>query len=148
MAEKGGLLIFLDFDGVLRRNEAPLHRLEKPLLAVFEEAVRRIPDVQIVITSSWREVIGLADLRRLFSPDVAARIVGVTPFGDGGRYGEILAYLKQGGGGGRRWVVVDDDPYGYPRDTPLILVDPARGFGLEDTQRLVEMGGNSDNVGT
>jgi hypothetical protein len=141
MAEKAGLLIFLDLDGVLRRNEAPLHRLEKPLLAVFEEAVRRIPDVQIVITSSWREVIGLAELRRLFSPDVAARIVGVTPFGDRGRYGEILAYLKEAGAAGLRWVVVDDDPYGYPRDTPLILVDPSKGFGPEETRKLVEMGG-------
>jgi hypothetical protein len=134
MAEKAGLLIFLDFDGVLRRKEAPLHRFETPLLAVFEEAVRRIPDGEIVITSSWREVIGLAALRRLFSPDVAAKIVGVAPFGDHGRYGEILAYLKETGAAGVRWVVVDDDPYGYPRDTPLILVDPARGFGPEDAR--------------
>jgi hypothetical protein len=140
MTKKTGLLIFLDFDGVLRRKEAPLHRFETPLLAVFEEAVRRIPEAQIVITSSWRQVIGLAALRTLFSRDVAARIVGVAPFGDHGRYGEILAYLKQTGAAGGRWVVVDDDPYGYPRDMPLILVDPARGFGPEDAEKLVEMG--------
>lgn len=142
MGQRAGLLIFLDFDGVLRRKEAPLYRFEKPLLAVFEAAVRRIPDAQIVVTSSWREVIGLAALRRLFSPDVAARIIGVTPFADHGRYREILAYLKQTGATGLRWVVIDDDPYSYPRNTPLILVDPARGFGPEDTQRLVEIGGS------
>jgi hypothetical protein len=134
------VLIFLDFDGVLRRKEAPLHRFEKPQLAAFEGAVRRITDAEVVITSSWREVLGLAALRKLFSPDVAEKIVGVIPFGNQGRYEEILAYLKEAGAGGRRWVVVDDDPYGYPSDTPLVLVDPTRGFGPEDARRLVEMG--------
>jgi hypothetical protein len=38
-------------------------------------------------------------------------------------------------------VVVDDDPYGYPRDTSLILVDPATGFSEDDARKLVEMGG-------
>jgi hypothetical protein len=141
MTERTGLLIFLDFDGVLRCKEAPLHRFEKPLVARFEEAVRRIPDAQIVITSSWREVLGLEDLRKLFSTDVAERIVGMIPFGNQGRYGEILAYLKESGSAGLRWVVVDDDPYGYPRDTPLILVDPATGFSEEDARKLMEMGG-------
>jgi hypothetical protein len=47
--------------------------------------------------------------------------------------------LKESGGAGLRWVVVDDDPYGYPRDTPLILVDSAIGFTPEDAQRLIDM---------
>jgi hypothetical protein len=136
MVETARLLIFLDFDGVLRRADAPLHRFEEPLLAAFEAAVRRIPGAQIVVTSSWRETIDLPGLRRLFSPDVAAKIVGVVPFGNEGRYGEILTYLKEAGAVEGRWVVVDDDPYGYPRNTPLVLVDPARGFGPEDAQRL------------
>ena len=136
MAETTRLLIFLDFDGVLRRSEARIHRFEEPLLAAFETAVRRIPGAQIVITSSWRESIGLPALRKLFSPDVAERIVGVVPFGNEGRYGEILAYREQTGTLGDRWVVVDDDPYGYPPDTPLVLVDPKRGFGPDDAQRL------------
>jgi HAD domain in Swiss Army Knife RNA repair proteins len=141
MAETARLLVFLDFDGVLRRSDAPLHRLEEPLLVAFEAAVRRIPDAQIVITSSWRETVDLPALRRLFSPDVAERIVGVAPFGNEGRYGEIVSYLKEAGAVEGRWVVVDDDPYGYPGNTPLILVDPAKGFGPEDAQKLVDMGG-------
>lgn len=135
------MLIFLDFDGVLRRKSAPFYRFEKPLLAAFEAAVRRLPDARIVVTSSWREVVDLTGLRRLFSADVAERIVGVTPFVEQGRYGEILAYLKQSGAGGQRWLVVDDDPYGYPSDIPLILVDPAKGFDAEQAERLVTMAG-------
>ena len=44
------LLIFLDFDRVLRREDAPLSRFEKPLCAAFETAVRRIPKAEIVVT--------------------------------------------------------------------------------------------------
>jgi hypothetical protein len=141
MPESSGVLIFLDFDGVLRRKDAPLYRFEKPILAAFEAVVRRIQNAEIVVMSSWREVVELAELRKLFSTDVAARIVGVTPFVPHGRYREILAYLKQNGAEGRRWVAVDDDPLSYPRGAPLVLVDPAKGFGAEEAQRLVEIAG-------
>ena len=135
-----GILIFLDFDGVLRRPGAPLDGFEEPLLAAFEDAVRRISDASIVITSSWREILGLSELRKLFSPDVAERIVGVAPFGNAGRYGEILAYLERNGDESGRYIVVDDDPQCHPPDARLLLVDPAKGFSPEDAQRLAEMG--------
>lgn len=138
------MLIFLDFDGVLRRRDAPLYRFEKPLRTAFEEAFRRIPGAKIVVSSSWREVAGLTDLRKLFSPDVAIQMVGVTPFVDGGRYREILAFLRATGAEGCRFVVVDDDPQSYPRGVPLLLVDSARGFGAEDAARLVAMAGGSE----
>lgn len=134
-----GVLIFLDFDGVLRRKDAPLYRFEKLLRLAFEDAVRRIPGGEIVVTSTWREVAELTDLRKLFSRDVAERMVGVTPIGEGGRYREILTYLRATGAEGRRFVVVDDDPQSFPRGVPLLLVDPAKGFGAEEAERLVEM---------
>jgi hypothetical protein len=136
-----GVLIFLDFDGVLRREDAPLYLFEKPLRSAFEDAVRRIPGAEIVVTSTWREVAGLTDLRRLFSRDIAERMVGVTPIGEGGRYREILTYLRATGAEGRRFVVVDDDPQSFPRGVPLLLVDPAKGFGAEEAAKLVEMAG-------
>jgi hypothetical protein len=137
------MLIFLDFDGVLRREDSPRYRFEKVLRVAFEAAVRCIPDAEIVVTSTWREVVGLTGLRKLFSPDVAERILGVTPFAlvrdDYCRYREILAYLEQIGAEGRQWVAVDDTPAHYPRGFPLILVDPARGFGREEAEKLLEM---------
>jgi hypothetical protein len=36
-----------EFDGVLRRKNAPLYRSEKPVLAAFEAAMRRIPDAEL-----------------------------------------------------------------------------------------------------
>ena len=141
MPEDAGFLIFLDFDGVLRRKDAPLYRFEKPLRLAFEDAVRRIPGAEIVVTSTWREVAGLIDLRKLFSRDVAERMVGVTPIGEGGRYREILTYLRATGAEGRRFVVVDDDPKSFPSGVPLLLVDPATGFGADAAKRLLEMAG-------
>jgi hypothetical protein len=137
------VLIFLDFDGVLRRADAPLYRFEKPLRLAFEAAIRLIPGAEIVVTSTWREVAGLIELRKLFAPDVAERMVGVTPIGEGGRYREILMYLRAAGAEGRRFVIVDDDPQSYPPGVPLLLVDAAKGFGAEEAARLVEMAGNS-----
>ena len=142
-----GALIFLDFDGVLRRVDAPLYRFEKPLRLAFENAVRRIPGAEIVVTSTWREVAGLTDLRKLFSRDVAERMVGVTPIGEGGRYREILTYLRATGAEARRFVVVDDDPQSFPRGVPLLLVDPAKGFGAEEAEKLCGMLGESHRRG-
>jgi hypothetical protein len=133
------VLIFLDFDGVLRRKDAPLYRFEKLLRLAFEDAVRRIPGAEIVVTSTWREMAGLTDLRKLFSCDVAEQMVGVTPIGEGGRYSEILMYLRATGAEGRRFVVVDDDPQSFPPGVPLLLVDAAKGFGAEEAEKLVEM---------
>lgn len=137
------MLIFLDFDGVLRRKDSPPGRFEKPLLAAFEEAVRRIPDAQIVITSTWREVVDLSGLRKLFSRDVAEKIVGVTPFVPGGRYREVQTYLARNEAQDSRWVGVDDDPVSYPPGAPAILVDPTRGFGPDDGRRLKKMAQSS-----
>jgi hypothetical protein len=72
-------ILFLDFDGVLRRNGSPLYNLESELVINLEKAPREAPAVKIVITSSWREAFGLNELRGLFSADIAVRVEGCTP---------------------------------------------------------------------
>ena len=101
------MLIFLDFDGVLRRKDAPLYKLEREVVSRFEEALRAMPGASVVITSSWREAFSLPEMRRSFSPDIAARIVGVTPIAqsrDGcHRHREVMAYLKRNAMEGSPW---------------------------------------------
>jgi len=134
------VIIFLDFDGVLRRKDAPLYKLDRDLVSRFEEALRAMPGANVVITSSWREAFSLAEMRRSFSPDIAARIVGVTPIAqnrDGCyRHREVLAYLKRNGMEGRPWVALDDDPEHYPAAAPLVLVDATRGLDEAAVARL------------
>jgi HAD domain in Swiss Army Knife RNA repair proteins len=135
------VLLFLDFDGVLRHRETAPYRLEPDRLNAFEDAVRLIPEAEIVITSTWREVMPLAKLRGLFAEDLQARIIGVTPFAwaqDGHyRHREVLAFLKRHGLLERPWIGIGDDWAHYPAGCELLLIDPSRGFDREAGRRLV-----------
>jgi len=125
-------VLFLDIDGVLRRRGAPLYRLEAPLRDAFEALVRDLPEVQTVISSTWREGFSLAEIREHFSPDVAERIVGTTPIASvregHSRHREVLAYLKRRGLERETWVAIEDDPEHFPASAPVVLVDPDMGF--------------------
>ena len=73
--------LFLDFDGVLH---PPYDGLPTPKevcfchLPRFEAVMRQHPGVHIVISSTWRQQFGLAQLRGYFGADIAQRIVGIT----------------------------------------------------------------------
>ena len=137
------MLLFLDLDGVLRRQHAALYRLEADCLAAFEDALRWIPDAEVVITSTWREVMPLPELRALFSEDLRGRIVGVTPLArlrDGHyRHREVLAYLRLHGLSDSPWVAIDDDREHYPAACEVLLIDPSRGFDRKAARDLVTM---------
>ncbi|MCO6512084.1 MAG: hypothetical protein J5I65_14965 [Aridibacter famidurans] len=133
-------LIFLDFDGVLRRNTSPLYELEPVLVRNLENAVLPYTDLKVVITSSWREAYSTKRLRNLFSAKFAERIEGATPISNERsehyRYREILAYLQRYHEAGADWVAIDDDPLHFPVDSPLILTDPSEGFTQEKANEL------------
>lgn len=82
-------------------------------------------------------------MRSLFSPDIAARIIGVTPIDgrreDHYRYREVLAYMKRSGKSGVPWVALDDDSSHYPPFANLILIDGERGFDSLAAECLVRM---------
>ena len=135
------VLLFLDIDGVLRRKQSPLYRLDPDCLQAFEEAIRPLAGVQIVITSTWREAFTLDEMRGLFSRDIALRVIGATPIApnrDGHyRHREVLAYLKLKGREGEPWLALDDDPLHYPPLDNVLLIDAERGFDSDAMQRLI-----------
>ena len=141
------MYLFLDFDGVLRRLTAEPGLFEAELLDNFEAAVRTVPAVKIVITSAWRLEKSLSELRQLFSPDMAERIVGVTPeslaLTAHARYKEVYSYLQSAKFMDAPWLAIDDDPGHYPEDAPLLLTDPYQGFDTTCIQRLQEIFANS-----
>ena len=136
------IFLFLDFDGVLRRLTSDPSRFDSDCLEKFESAVRPLPNVKVVISSTWRLAMSLTVLRRLFSADVAERIVGVTPelsaHSTHARYIEIRAYLKAQSTGSKNWVAIDDDPEHFPTTAPVLLTDPDVGFNAECAIRLWE----------
>lgn len=136
------MFLFLDFDGVLRRVTSPPSRFDPDCLECFESAVRQCPEARLVICSAWRIAVPLGELRLLFSPDVGVRIVGVTPeIQDDeahARYREVRGYLRKRGLAEAAWVAIDDDAEHYPSGTPLLRVDPVKGFDAECAVRLLE----------
>jgi hypothetical protein len=137
---EAALKIFVDFDGVLRRESSPKSKLDPDCVQHFEQAVMSHPHARVVIVSTWRLVHRIDALRKLFSPAFAARVEGVTPdlpeVEEYVRHAEINAYLTRNRLHGMRWIAVDDDPEGYKSDAPLIQVDPARGFNEDCASRL------------
>jgi hypothetical protein len=127
------MLLFLDFDGVLHKLTASGwvgEREENKLFRFvprFESVVRDYPFAEIVISSSWREWKSMDALRETFSPDIAGRIIGMTPVlkirdaGDvpGIRHREILAYLA---GSGADWLALDDDASIFPPGCAELIV--------------------------
>lgn len=138
-----GRLIFLDFDGVLRRDTSVPSCFEPDCLEQFESAVRHCPISKIVISSTWRLAIPLMELRGKFSPDIATRIIGKTPeiLEDETyeRHAEIMAYLEEKKLTAMPWVAIDDNADLFPKGSPVIITNPKNGFDANCADRLVSM---------
>lgn len=134
------MILFLDFDGVLHPLERPSGTLTN--LPRFEQVMRDHPAVEIVVSSAWREEHPLDTLRSLFAPDIANRIIGITPvfeFLDHSyvRQAEILAWLQDSDRQNEEWVALDDSDWLFAPNSPnLILVDAETGFDPKAEQRL------------
>jgi len=134
------MILFLDFDGVLHPFSRPNGTLV--LVPAVERVLRDFPCVQVVISSAWRGVHTLQELRSFFSADIAARIIGVTPVLDspddtGIREAEIRTWLFTAGREDEEWVALDDIPWFFSPDcTNLLHVDGETGFNSHIEKEL------------
>ena len=135
------MLIFLDFDGVLHPKGAGGPRFTR--LSLFEAFLREseISNVNIVISSTWRQAYGLPKLRSFFSVDIANRILGCTPSlesyrSEFERGEEIEVWLSKRPT--ETWVALDDDEEGFaPRlRSKLVLCDGTQGIREKDLMSL------------
>lgn len=140
------MILFLDFDGVL--HPEPCYDKEQLFCCLLrlENVLLDFPEVDIVVTSTWRETRTLAELRAYFSTEIGVRIVGLTPswkdhqslFESVGyqRQTEIEAWLRQSSEPWRTWVAVDDKPYLFKPFLPN-LVKTASNIGFELNTELI-----------
>lgn len=124
------VVLFLDFDGVLHHffplpdstDEGNQHFA---FVSNFEHAVRACSrDVEIVISSTWRKNHELDEIKQKFSPDIAQKIVGVTPVMNlgnerGSRQTEVEAWLRDHRPHSQ-WVGIDDMPDLYEKDVAVV----------------------------
>lgn len=137
------MVLFLDFDGVLHpdpcRDEAILFQH----LPRLEAVLRDFPDVEVVISSTWRDTRTLDQLRTYFSADIAPRIIDVTPkwqdctnlfavVGSYFRHVEVEAWLRASGRPWEQWVALDDRHYWFRPFLPnLVRCDASTGLSAD-----------------
>ena len=140
------MYIFLDFDGALKpltQGNTP-NVFNRDCLDAFENVVRLHDNIKIVISSTWKLVYSLKNIRLLFSEDIQPLVVGMTPDSYGQitpyeRHKEVLAYLKQNNIDDCNWVAIDDDPEHYPKKCTVILTESSIGFNHTSALELREI---------
>lgn len=140
--------LFLDFDGVCHPEGCLSARLFEKLPNI-EAFLREHPNIDVVISSSWRSFRSLSEMRKHFSPDIAPRVVGVTPQSPRNlttgmtsavpkvRELECLQWLQACNAPSSPWVAIDDQPGLFTTGCAnLVVTSSHRGFEREDLPRL------------
>lgn len=114
------MILFLDFDGVLHSAlNAVGHSDDFIKLPILENWLRQYPEVNIVISSSWREIMRMEALREIFSEDLRHRVVDACPIIpidqeiNYYRYEEIMTWIKLQKYDGL-WLAIDDATHEFP----------------------------------
>lgn len=145
-------VLCLDFDGVTHPEPCHPDRYFC-YLGQIEAVLREHPTVEIVISSSWRDQYSLSELRDFFSPDLAVRVVGMTPSikrpssrwlpgntPEFEREWEIETWMKENRSWGTPWLAIDDRPYWFrPESINLLLTQSKTGFTSDDQVTLRAM---------
>lgn len=146
------MILFLDFDGVL----APLQRSEKDFarLPLLWTILRACPHVDIVFSTSWREIYRHDELIEFVTrgggEDLKFRIVGSNPrtprarstYVAGAqptRHNECVRWLEENNQAHRAWLAIDDIAEIFPPSSPtLYLVSGKTGLTPADVQAIIE----------
>ena len=144
------MILALDFDGVLH----PITTTTEPKfcrLELLERWLRKRPAVDVVISSSWREVHPLELIQSFFAEDLQTRVIGATPITHGllgpagsrsdaeravaigERQYEIEQWVADSGAPARPWVALDDDPSLFRPDCQSLVLC-ASDVGLTEAQ--------------
>jgi hypothetical protein len=148
---RAACILFLDFDGVTHPDPCEMGRLFIKL-PLIEAVLRRFDDCKIVISSSWRVVHPLDEMRGFFAVDMQSRVIGMTPqqrFAMGildlqpgySRQWECEAWLSSQ----RVWL-----PHERRLDAPWIAIDDRHDWFRADCKNLLatnsRMGFTSDDA--
>lgn len=145
------MLLFLDFDGVLHPYPCTPDRLFCRL-GLLQDWLRLRPQVDVVISSTWRQAHPLEELRGIFDEDLRGRVLGVTPEymkidwsqfeGEPppprhARHAEVLSWLRSSSAPWRAWCALDDAPWLFrPFTKELILCDRLQGVSVQQIEAL------------
>ena len=133
-----GIIIFLDFDGVLhpRRGGSMFSQIDH-----FWRILRAV-EANVVFTTSWRDDYPFDQLVDFVTAgggeDLAHRFIGSTPnieYQDRGA--EVREWIDAAGHTGQ-WIILDDAPELFPSPEELYLVDGKSGLTELDARNIIE----------
>jgi hypothetical protein len=141
ISPRGDVTLFLDIDGVLHRRAPGAEKFTA--LPQLQQSMRRLPRLEVVISSSWREVFDFEDLVELFDEDLRDRIVGSTPVLNQDtefvRQRECEQWMRTHRPPDHEWLALEDEQALFEPGCPhLLLVSGSKGLQLEDLTRLDE----------
>ncbi|HCF2449038.1 TPA: hypothetical protein NIA45_006738 [Pseudomonas aeruginosa] len=114
-------------DGVLHPDPPqPDQRLRS--LPRLIQVLRDFSQVEVVISSLWREHLSLDQLRELFPVDLRERIIDVTPIAEriddwlpARREEEILEWLEASGRTNEPWLALDDQAWQFAQHRDRLI---------------------------
>lgn len=136
-------ILFLDFDGVLHSRTPKSSGEMFRGLSLLEKCLQELPDVGIVITSSWRS--HPKDLEHAYSKfptGIRDRVLGETPvFGDRKeREREILDWMATHRVSSNDVVILDDEADLFSNlNNRLVTVNGLFGIREKDLKRLASL---------
>lgn len=147
-------VIFLDIDGVLNGHERHSNGycgIKPENVAVLNKLLDQLPDLKLVISSSWRYMIpkamtikGFEYVLLIAGVDCENRVLGVTPKDEevGGRSGrgkQIQDFRKKSLPEHVKYVVIDDLPFDFVKcGLNFIQTDPDRGLQPEQIPAILK----------
>ena len=151
----GGLVLYLDFDGVLHHEDVRWHPRRgvylnaPPEYSLFQHAPLLVtllaphPEVRIVLSTSWVRALGYSRTVKRLPPELRERVIGATyhskmhemAFAMLPRGVQVLDDVERRAP--RDWLALDDDASGWPTEHEhrVLLTDERLGLsapGLTD----------------
>jgi hypothetical protein len=164
----GGLLLYLDFDGVLHHEDVWWHDLVGAYLrapdefklfqhvGLLEQLLAPYPELRIVLSTSWVRRNGCAGAAKNLGPRLRQRVIGATfqsrmndaTFAAIPRGQQVWADVQRRQP--RDWIALDDCPDGWPAQSQGKFIQAHRHHGISEPavlaavrQRLSEMCGGT-----
>ena len=134
------MVLFLDFDGVLHPDPP---NSSNPLWCRTELLVNWLesrPDVEVVVSSTWRHGHNLQELQNLVPPGLACRLVGCTGLVHEELYArqrECEEWMRENRDPWVHWIALDDRVWNFrPFEKRLIPCPRSTGINLQVLQAL------------
>lgn len=141
-------VLFLDFDGVLHPVGVPEGPSCFCQMATFVKLLGLLPEVEVVLSTSWRQSHGLEACLEFFPANIRARIIDANPYrvDDRDKPDHLLSFVREAEcyfwmeknrGLDVSWLALDDDAFRFSESCKnLYLTNPKTGLVEADLAQI------------